>query len=106
MGSRLNIALQDVLNYPGIKVRLYARELNDGEDNPGGHNTVETYAELTFRYNEQEDFMVVFDYTVHQGHIELSTDFNWFRYPNDPDHVSRKLLRALYNHSISFTVHH
>jgi hypothetical protein len=106
MGSRLNIALQDVLNYPEIQVRLYAHEMNDGEDNPGGHNTVETCAELTFRSNEQEDFVVVFDYSAHAGAVTLSLDFNWFRYPNDPDHVSRKLLRALYNHSISFTVHH
>lgn len=103
MGSRLNVALQDLLNQPEIQVRLHAHEFNDGEDNPGGHNTVDTCAEVTFL---PEDLNVSFDYHVHAGVVTLSMDFNWFRYPNDPDHVSRKLLRALYNYSISFTVHH
>lgn len=39
MGSRINIALVELLNTPNIEVKLMTEELNDGEDNPGGHNT-------------------------------------------------------------------
>jgi hypothetical protein len=106
MGSRINIALVGLLNTPNIEVKLMTEELNDGEDNPGGHNTRLSTAVVVFRpvSSKQEDLVFSFDYHVHQGRIELSADFNWFRYDDSAPH--KKLLRMLYEHSVSFTVHH
>jgi len=106
MGSRINIALVDLLTNPNVDVKLLTTELNDGEDNPGGRNSIDTTAEVTFYRlsSKQEDLVVSFDYTVHQGRIELSADFNWFRYDDSAPH--KKLLKMLYEHSVSFTVHH
>lgn len=108
MGSRINIALVELLNTPNIEVKLMTEELNDGEDNPGGHNTRLPTAEVTFRRvsSKQEDLVACFDYTNHQGKVELSADFNWFRYPNDPEHHAHRLLKMLYEYSVSFTIHH
>jgi hypothetical protein len=104
MGSRINVLLSDLLHIPNIKINLAAKELSDGED-----STVIPTAEVTFKRiirQEIQDVIVYFDYSNNQGKIELSADFNWFRYPNDPEHMSRLLLLMLYENSISFTVNH
>ena len=110
MGSRINIALSDLLGNQNIAVVLGTEEINDGEDNPGGHNTVFTVAEVTFVLahdrSAESEFRFTFDCSVYEGKVELSADFNWFRYGLEEVTPQKKLMRALYEHSVSFTVHH
>lgn len=106
MGSRINIELGDLLHNIKIETRLLTTELADGADNPSGQNTLETTAEVIFHSlsSKQETLTFSFDYTLHEGRVTLSADFNLFRY--DDQSPQRKLLRALYENGISFTVHH
>lgn len=104
MGSRLNISLQQLLGHPNIEVRLFCDEHRDDD----GVTRIE-YAEVKVKSSNEvvfKDFKFVFDSHTHKGETTLSCDWNWFRYPNDPDHYSQKIMRMLYEYSVSFTVHH
>lgn len=108
MGSRLNISLQQLLGHPNIEVRLFCEEHKDDETQGGGTTRIE-YAEVKVKSSNEvvyPDFKFIFDSHTYKGETTLSCDWNWFWYPNDPDHYSRKIMHMLYEYSVSFTVHH
>lgn len=109
MGSRINIQLTELLNNPDISVALSTDEINDGEDNPGGRNTRIPIAEVSFGTRwcgVAKNLVYSFDYTAHNGQVELSADFNWFRYGASEDAPQKRLLRNLYEHGVTFRVTH
>lgn len=101
MGSRIVISLRSLLSIPGVNVKLSSEQ---HQDEDGQYYTDDTATVgFTTGSGENEELTVnQFDYTAYEGRVELSKDFNFFR---DREHHSR-LLRVLYEHSISFTVHH
>lgn len=107
MGSRITLSLQSLMGTPYIEVRLYDVEMSDGEDNPGGQGTLIPYAEVTFkplRASNMDALVYNFDYHWHESKLELSADFNWFRY--NERSPQREMLRALFEHGVGFKVHH
>jgi hypothetical protein len=98
MGSRLSISLVQLINHPGVCIKLYS-----SEDVP--------VAEVEFsRVGELPELLYRFDLQGTSGSLELATDWNWFRYDNsytgDHSHPSRKLLRMLFEYGIDFKVIH
>jgi hypothetical protein len=108
MGSRINLLLNDLLSNSkiGVNLKCHEHEKVEGETSACVENT----ASVTFysQVKEGVELEVHFDCSTHEGKIELSKDFNFFRYVEGTDAHSRaiKLLRVLYENSISFTVHH
>lgn len=104
MGSRLNIELTDLMSRTEISVKLYQVDLGEVEgDEPTGV-LYENLAKVSFFDTDGEAVEFVLDSDPHEGKVTLSCDFNFFRYA--PGDSKLKLLRLLYEHSISFTVHH
>lgn len=109
MGSQIRIDLQSVLNNPTVEVRMFSEDLGDDHnhsDSTSGMNLIVHYAEVTFKQQSRHarPFVFNFSYHVYSGQVELSADFNWFRY--DEDTPQRKLMRALYENGVDFKVSH
>jgi hypothetical protein len=115
MGSRLNINLVELLNSPFIKVEFETMRQEDPQPDhqtESDENIKPIYDTnnciVTFQNQQDQmachDFVHVFDHHVHEGRIELSCDWNFFRYGVQDQGV--KLLKVLFEHSVSFTVHH
>ena len=104
MGSRINIPLTDLLQIPEVRVELRRCVQDGGTD---ADNLVENLASVTFAKSDAT-FTTMFDYTIHNGKVELSKDFNFFRYTegSESDIQNKNLMRFLYKNNISFTIHH
>ena len=101
MGSRIVINFRSLLNDPSIEVEIRSTIRHAGE---GESEDEDWYIEHTAKvYFEAVEEEFLFDYSLTPtGGVELSRDFNFFR--NEEEH--RNLMRALYEHGVSFTVHH
>lgn len=102
MGSRIVIDLSEIVNNPLLEVTLSRQQvlnIDAVETADQEHPEYEAVAIVTFpqiRYS--------FDWNMYKGVIQLSADFNFFRY--SADSAQLLLLRALYENSVCFTINH
>lgn len=92
MGSRITVKLPELLGHILVRVEFTTPA------------KAEQTARVTFksRNDDSTDGIYYFDVDVHEGRVELSTDFNFFR---AVAHY-QELMRLLYEHGICFTVTH
>lgn len=91
MGSRLYIALNNIVGEPDIEVTLRTERFEDGGL---AATALVTFTRLGASYGMDV-------YTTSSG-AELSLDFNFFRPPEEHS----EFMRALFEHSIPFRVMH
>ena len=100
MGSRLNLSLSCLIGNPNISVELKTTNLAmEGEP-----EFFETTAHVSFKSQYSTTSEWSFDVSRYDGKIELSCDFNFFRYTKEDSKVI--LLQNLYSYGIDFRVTH
>jgi hypothetical protein len=95
MGSRISIALADLLSDSRITVELTTVMINDGDASDASN-----YDNLAIVHFGDPSVTSTFSYSHYQNTVELEADFNFFRNPEQ--HTST--MRLLFEHSVPFRV--
>lgn len=98
MSSQIHITLASLLENPKIKVTISSEKVDEPTE-PGGYYLVNT---ATVEFEGQ--LPIEFGHYKGDGSVGLvlSRDFSYFR--TEANHS--RFMRVLFEHGISFTVHH
>ncbi len=97
MSSQIHISMIALSSNPKVTVMLQSEEVKDDREACGYH--IANTAKVDFAGKD----CLMFDYYFDEGkQLMLTRDFTYFRH----EETNSYLMRLLYEHGISFTVHH